>query len=252
PGGRHPRPRRGRPRGPARGRGRRGRACRRARPRALRPRAGRAARRRSPRALPALEPIRGAVCRADAGSRRVRSTLNRVRADELKQLLKNGVYRSLGEVASTVGVDGVPERSLRVLMYHKVNDVAGNSVTVPVGLFDEQMAQLGEFGYTPVSLDAVLDHYLQRAPLPDGAVLITFDDGYRDNLENAVPVLQRYGYPAVLFCPIGYLGGRRPLPHDEHLASQGIVNRTLDWSELAELENAGVRIESHGIGHRPL
>jgi len=175
-----------------------------------------------------------------------------VRADELKQLLKNGVYRSLGEVASTVGVDGVPERSLRVLMYHKVNDVAGNSVTVPVGLFDEQMAQLGEFGYTPVSLDAVLDHYLQRAPLPDGAVLITFDDGYRDNLENAVPVLQRYGYPAVLFCPIGYLGGRRPLPHDEHLASQGIVNRTLDWSELAELETAGVRVESHGIGHRPL
>ena len=175
-----------------------------------------------------------------------------MRADELKQLLKNGVYRALGEVAGTVGVDGVPERSLRVLMYHKVNDVEGNSVTVPVGLFDEQMAQLGEFGYTPVSLDAVLDHYLQRAPLPDGAVLITFDDGYRDNLENAVPVLQRYGYPAVLFCPIGYLGGRRPLPHDEHLASQGIVNRTLDWSELAELETAGVRVESHGIGHRPL
>ena len=32
-------------------------------------------------------------------------------------------------------------------MYHKVNDVAGNSVTVPVGAFDEQMAQLGELGY---------------------------------------------------------------------------------------------------------
>jgi peptidoglycan/xylan/chitin deacetylase (PgdA/CDA1 family) len=175
-----------------------------------------------------------------------------VRPEHFKQLLKNGVYRSLGEVATSVGVDGIPERTLRVLMYHKVNDVEGNSVTVPVSLFDEQMAQLRELGYRPVSLDDVIDHYAGEAPIPDGAVLITFDDGYRDNLANAAPILQRYGYPAVLFCPIGYLGGRRPLPHDEHLAARGIVNPTLDWSELAELEDAGIRVESHGIGHRPL
>ena len=175
-----------------------------------------------------------------------------MRAEDLKQLLKNSVYRSIGEMATTVGADGIPERTLRVLMYHKVNDVDGNSVTVPVSLFDEQMAQLREFGYTPVALDSVIDHYVDGAPLPLGAVLITFDDGYRDNLANAVPILQRYGYPAVLFVPIGYLGGRRPLPHDEHLAVRGIVNPTLDWSELAELERAGVRIESHGIGHKPL
>lgn len=175
-----------------------------------------------------------------------------MRAEDLKQLLKNGVYRSIGEVATTVGADGIPERTLRVLMYHKVNDVEGNSVTVPVSLFEEQMAQLRELGYTPVSLDRVIDYYLDGAPLPAGAVLITFDDGYHDNLANAVPILQRYGYPAVLFVPIGYLGGRRPLPHDEHLALRGIVNPTLDWSELADLERAGVRVESHGIGHKPL
>jgi peptidoglycan/xylan/chitin deacetylase (PgdA/CDA1 family) len=114
------------------------------------------------------------------------------------------------------------------------------------------MELLAELGYVPVSLGQVRDHYVDGAALPNGAVLITFDDGYRDNLANAVPILQRYGYPAVLFVPIGYLGGRRPLPHDEHLAVRGIVNPTLDWSELAELEDAGVRIESHGIGHRPL
>ncbi len=175
-----------------------------------------------------------------------------MRADEVKQLLKNGVYRSIGEVSTSVGADEVPERTLRVLMYHKVNDVEGNSVTVPVGVFDEQMAQLGELGYRPVTLAQVLDHYVGGEPLPPEAVLITFDDGYRDNLENAVPILTRYGYPAVLFVPIGYLGGRRPLPHDEHLAARGIVNPTLDWSELDELERSGVSVESHGIGHRPL
>jgi peptidoglycan/xylan/chitin deacetylase (PgdA/CDA1 family) len=175
-----------------------------------------------------------------------------VRPEDLKQLLKNGVYRSIGEMATSVGADGIPERTLRVLMYHKVNDVEGNSVTVPTSLFDEQMTQLGELGYRPVSLDQVLDHYLHGAALPEGAVLITFDDGYRDNLVNAAPILERHGYPAVLFVPIGYLGGRRPLPHDEHLAVRGIVNPAVEWRDLADLERIGIRIESHGIGHRPL
>jgi peptidoglycan/xylan/chitin deacetylase (PgdA/CDA1 family) len=176
-----------------------------------------------------------------------------VRADQLKQALKNGVYRALGETATGVGaVNGAPERSLVVLMYHKVNDVLGNSVTVPVSLFDEQLTQLAELGYTPVSLEDVLAYYRDRVALPERAVLITFDDGYLDNLENAVPVLRRHGYPAVLFVPIGYLDESRPLPHDEHLAANGILNRTLDWEQLRDLEAAGVRIESHGIGHRPL
>jgi peptidoglycan/xylan/chitin deacetylase (PgdA/CDA1 family) len=176
-----------------------------------------------------------------------------VRADHLKQLLKNGVYRTLGEAATGAGVmNGDDQRTLRVLMYHKINDEPENSVTVPISLFDEQMAQLGDLGYSPVSLDDVFAYYVDGVPLPPRAVLITFDDGYRDNLENAVPVLQRHGYPAVLFVPIGYLDGSRPLPHDDHLASRGILNRTLRWEDLAALEAAGVRVGSHGIGHRPL
>jgi peptidoglycan/xylan/chitin deacetylase (PgdA/CDA1 family) len=176
-----------------------------------------------------------------------------MRADELKQALKNGVYRSIGEAATGAGiVNGGRDRTLCVLMYHKVNDVHGNTVTVPTSLFDEQMAQLGDLDYTVVSLDDVIAHYLDRRPLPRRAVLITFDDCYLDNLENAVPILRRHGYPAVLFAPIAYLDGRRVLPHDEHLAARGIVNRTLDWSQLAELEQSGVQVESHGIGHRPL
>jgi peptidoglycan/xylan/chitin deacetylase (PgdA/CDA1 family) len=176
-----------------------------------------------------------------------------MRAEELKQALKNGVYRSLGEAATGVGaVDGLDDRTICVLMYHKINDLAGNTVTVPTSQFDEQMAQLHERDYTVISLDDVIAHYVDRRPLPHRAVLITFDDGYLDNLENAVPILQRHGYPAVLFAPIGYLGGRRPLPHDEHLATRGVVNPTLDWSQLADLERCGVQVESHGIGHRPL
>ena len=175
-----------------------------------------------------------------------------MRAERIKQALKNSVYRTIGETAAAIGANANGNRTLRVLMYHKVNDLAGNPLTMPVSLFDEQMDQLRQLGYTVVDLDAVLAHYVKGKPLPPQAVLITFDDGYHDNLENAAKVLRTYGYPAVLFVPIGYLGDRLPLPHEEHLAAQGIVNRTIDWDEVAELERQGVRIESHGISHRPL
>lgn len=173
-------------------------------------------------------------------------------ASRLKQVLKNSVYRTIGETAAAVGATGNGDRTLRVLMYHKVNDVAGNPLTMPVSLFDEQMDQLRELGYKVVGLDDVLAHYVERAPLPPRAVLITFDDGYHDNLDNAARVLRKYGYPAVLFVPIGYLDDRHPLPHEERLASEGILNPTVDWGELGELEREGIRIESHGISHRPL
>jgi peptidoglycan/xylan/chitin deacetylase (PgdA/CDA1 family) len=176
-----------------------------------------------------------------------------MRADRAKQLLKNGVYRVIGETMNELGsLDGDAERSLRVLMYHKVNDLSPNPTTVPTEVFAEQMLLLDQLGYTPVSLDAVRDHYLLGARLPPGAVLITFDDGYRDNLENALPVLRRHGYPAVLFVPVAYLDDGRPLPHEELLQTLGVRNPTLDWGELSELEAGGFRIESHGIGHWPL
>jgi peptidoglycan/xylan/chitin deacetylase (PgdA/CDA1 family) len=175
-----------------------------------------------------------------------------MRAERLKQTLKNSVYRTIGETAAAVGANGNGDRSLRVLMYHKVNDLPGNPLSMPVSLFDEQMHQLRELRYTVVGLDAVLDHYTERKPLPPQAVLITFDDGYHDNRDNAAAVLRKHGYPGVLFVPIGYLGDRQPLPHDERLAAQGLLNPTLDWDELTDLEREGIRIESHGISHRPL
>src|ERR671937_47939 len=175
-----------------------------------------------------------------------------MRAERLKQALKNSVYRTIGETAAAVGANGNGDRSLRVLMYHKVNDLQGNPLTLPVSLFDEQMHQLRELAYPVVAPDAAPAPSPQRKPLPPKAVLITFDDGYHDNRENAAAVLREHGYPGVLFVPIGYLDDRQPLPHDERLAARGLLNPTLDWEELVDLDREGIRIESHGISHRPL
>jgi len=172
--------------------------------------------------------------------------------EQVKQVLKNSVYRAIGEVANGARAVNGDDRTLRVLMYHKVNDLPNNRMSMPVPLFDDQMSHLGELGYTVVDLDAVLSHYREGTPLPAGAVLITFDDGYRDNLVNAAPILREHGYPAVQFVPIAFVGDSQPLPHERYLSAHGVHNPTVDWDEVLELERYGVRIESHGISHKPL
>ncbi len=76
--------------------------------------------------------------------------------EQIKQLLKNSVYRAIGETANGLGAVNGDGRTLRVLMYHKVNDLPNNRMSMPVSRFDEQMAELKELGYTVVDLDAVL------------------------------------------------------------------------------------------------
>ena len=175
-----------------------------------------------------------------------------MRLEHPKQLVKNSVYRSLGETSLRARRNARATTSLRVLMYHKINDTRHNPVTVPTAVFEEQMGALASLDYTVVSLEDVIAHYSSAVPLPPRAVLITFDDGYDDNLRSALPVLERHGYPATLFVPIAYVGEPTPLPHERHLLAEGISNPVLDWDGVLELERRGVRIESHGISHRPL
>jgi peptidoglycan/xylan/chitin deacetylase (PgdA/CDA1 family) len=173
-------------------------------------------------------------------------------AQQAKQIFKNALYRTIGETSTAFHLAPEAERPLRVLMYHKVNDIPDNPTTVPVARFAEQLDRLAELGYQVVDLQTVLDHYQHEVPLPEKAVLITFDDGYRDTLENALPVLQSHGYPAVIFVPVAFLDSEMPLPHESHLIERGMRNPTLDWGLMRELDAGGVRVESHGIAHRPL
>ena len=68
-------------------------------------------------------------------------------AQQAKQVVKNALYRTIGETSTAFRLGPESQRTLSVLMYHKVNDIPDNPTTVPVGRFDEQLAQLGELGY---------------------------------------------------------------------------------------------------------
>jgi peptidoglycan/xylan/chitin deacetylase (PgdA/CDA1 family) len=68
--------------------------------------------------------------------------------------------------------------------------------------FAEQIAYLTRH-YEVISLSTLVSCYEQRKPVPHNSVVLTFDDGFRDNLEQGLPVLRRYGVPATIFVVTG-------------------------------------------------
>ena len=137
-----------------------------------------------------------------------------------------------------------PPKSLRVpiLMYHYVGDLPANAdiyrrdLTVSPANFEAQLKFLQGRGYTSISLDDLLAALEGKQGLPPKPVVFTFDDGYKDNFQNAFPLLQRYGFTGTLFIITDYVG-RGPY---------------LSWDDIRAMQEAGMSIESHGRAHLDL
>lgn len=98
---------------------------------------------------------------------------------------------------------------LSILIYHRVHPVSEPLFPeeVNAATFAWQMALLQRHCQVLSLADAVTA--LQTATLPARAVCITFDDGYADNADVALPILQQIGVPATFFIASGYLNGGR-------------------------------------------
>ena len=105
-----------------------------------------------------------------------------------------------------------PSSQLPVLMYHHLAPTAGSNMVVTPGAFEQQMAALAQNGWHSVTTQQLIDYADKGTPLPEKAVLITFDDGYTSNLELAGSVLERYGLNAVIFV-IGINAGQAVYAH---------------------------------------
>ena len=100
-------------------------------------------------------------------------------------------------------------KKLFILIYHRVlvSPDFMRSGEADIEAFNWQMELLATY-FNVLPLDVALEK-LQTNQLPGRAVCITFDDGYADNLKNAVPILKKYGLPATFFIATGFLNGGR-------------------------------------------
>jgi len=134
-----------------------------------------------------------------------------------------------------------------VLAYHAIGDCPPEDD--PHGLWVSPQAFERQLAFLAASRRVVPLADLVAGRVPGGrpAVAITFDDGYRSVLEEAVPRLERYGFAGTVFVPTAYLGDRNRW--DE------VTGRDLpimDADELASLPARGMDVQSHGHAHRLL
>jgi peptidoglycan/xylan/chitin deacetylase (PgdA/CDA1 family) len=111
-------------------------------------------------------------------------------------------------------------RGGRILCYHGIVENGHRDEpflyrnTVSVRQFQSQLEFLNRH-FHPISAGDLIDHMCHRATLKPRSVLLTFDDGYRNNLTYAAPLLRKYGTPALFSLTTGYIGGRDLLWPDE-------------------------------------
>lgn len=174
---------------------------------------------------------------------------------------------------------------LRILAYHGIDDAddAGTNFDgfqVPPDVFESHLRVLAA-GYQVVSLRDAVSAIREGRSLPDHAVSITFDDGYLNNLQVAVPILQRHGMQATFFVTTGFIDGThapwwyrlrsairdraRILSLEAELKNLPAVDRErrvtelapdgnspyamMTWDQLRSLAGMGFELGAHTVSH---
>ena len=132
-----------------------------------------------------------------------------------------------------------------ILTYHAIEEGPAPLCVAP-RVLRSHLDVLARSGAEMLTVSELLE---RMAELPERAVAITFDDGFRSVVEEAAPMLHARGMPATVFAVAGHLGAdngwltQPPKAPRRPLASGG---------ELAALVDEGWEIGSHGLDHAPL
>jgi peptidoglycan/xylan/chitin deacetylase (PgdA/CDA1 family) len=141
------------------------------------------------------------------------------------------------------------DRIVAILSYHKIGKPADPDwdtwFHIPEAIFAEHLSYLRENGWHVIGLEDFLGSLTVPDSLPQRSVLLTFDDGYQSMRRIALPWLVEFGYPAVVFVPSDFIGGRNWFDTDNE--PEDVM---CDWDDLRELERCGVSVQSHGVSHR--
>jgi peptidoglycan/xylan/chitin deacetylase (PgdA/CDA1 family) len=136
-------------------------------------------------------------------------------------------------------------------MYHSVsttNNAKFAPFTVPPARFAEQMAYLSEQGYTPLTVTHYVQATADGSMLPGRPVILTFDDGFEDFFTAALPVLQRYHFPATLYVATDFVGKT-----SRWLCREGETGRPmLTWAQIVQIDRAGIECGGHSHTHPQL
>jgi len=142
-------------------------------------------------------------------------------------------------------IDSVP-----ILMYHRVATDGPPGLErwrVAPELFADQMKALSRAGYQTISLAEWADALVQRRPIQEKRVVLTFDDGYSDFLSVALPILRRHDFSATVFLVAERIGQTALWD-----AEFGECAPLMSWEEIKSLQAIGIEFGAHSCIHRKM
>lgn len=131
--------------------------------------------------------------------------------------------------------------TLPILMYHSISPQATKKTMLAVSpqSFERQMRFLKDRHYNVIPLEEAVRLIKDKKSIPYKTVVITFDDGYKDNYTYALPILKKYRLPATAFIIVNEVGRQQ--------------QDRLSWDEIKEMQLSGlITIGSHCLGPEPL
>jgi peptidoglycan/xylan/chitin deacetylase (PgdA/CDA1 family) len=138
--------------------------------------------------------------------------------------------------------DGVARTaSVPILMYHYIstspsaNDKIRIGLSVTPEMFEAQVKLLVDNGFTTISLFDLYNHVATGKPLPDKPIILTFDDGYVDNYEQAFPILKKHGQTGTFFVLTGPADVKDPA--------------YMSWDMIKAMSKAGMDMQLHAKEH---
>ena len=159
---------------------------------------------------------------------------------------KKKIKDFLGRAADAAGVFSRDFRAKMVVVtFHRVNDwMAEDGITCSSPRF-EDFCDFFRSHFRVVNLSEQIAGCREGRAM-GGTLSITFDDGYRDNVEVAAPILRRLGLPAAFLVATRFIGTDNSPPRDQHLSRQP---GWMSWDQVRSLRDQGFEIGAHTDGH---
>ncbi len=146
-------------------------------------------------------------------------------------------------LASRTEASSTSEMALRipVVVYHSVRphregeSAAQDRYDVTPELLEEELVLLKERGYVTVDFYDVDAHWKRGAPLPERPIILSFDDGWKNQIEYAYPILKRHDAKAVFFVYTNPIDRKNP--------------QWMSWDDIVRLDREGFEIAGHTRTH---
>lgn len=152
------------------------------------------------------------------------------------------------------------QAKILILAYHRILPAAADDplhIVVRSATFTRHVEALSR-RFPVISLADALEQCRTGRPKSKLQIVLTFDDGYRDNYEIVLPVLKNMGLPAVFFLTTDYVSGNaefsdpRVMDKKTGRLHNYVDDRFINWDEAKRISDAGMEIGSHGVTHRSL